>query len=321
RVCSDPSTRAVPWHVGPARGARPVALLVLGELEVRQVGHVRTTESGGKGGSAGSAAESRGQLWHLLPTFFLAPLAFGLAFGLLLTGLERVSAALLTLFALLALPALLPSTTAATGTRHPRHAWHSGHTAAALHLAHHLLRLEETGDQAVDVADLRTGTIGDTQTAGSVDRLGVGTFTRCHRLDDGLDTVQVLVVDALDLFPHLPHTGHHPQQVPDRAELADHRHLLEKVVQREVVVRGHGRGHLLDLGLVERALCLFDECEHITHVQDARSHPVRVEQVEVLHLLPGGGEHDGTTGDVSDGQRRTTAGVTVELGEGNRVVA
>src|SRR5699024_4581532 len=229
--------------------------------------------------------------------------AFSLAFGLLLTGLERVSAALPTLLTLLALLALLPSTTAATRhsrhPRHPRHPRHSGHTAAALHLAHHLLRLEETGDQAVDIADLRTGTIGDTQTTGAVDRLGVGTFTRCHRLDDGLDTVQVLVVDALDLLPHLPHTGHHPEQVPDRAEFANHRHLLEKVIQREVVVRGHGRGHLLDLGLVERALCLFDECEHITHVQAARSPPVRVEQVADLHLLPGGGEHDGTTGDVS----------------------
>ena len=40
-----------------------------------------------------------------------------------------------------------------------------------------------------------------------------------------------------------------------------------------------------------------------------------MEDLEVTHRLTGGGEHDRATGDLRHGQRRTTASVTVELGQ------
>ena len=66
---------------------------------------------------------------------------------------------------------------------------------------------------------------------------------------------------------------------------------------------------------VERLLGLLDQGEHVAHVEDARRHPVGVEDLEVLHALAGAGEHDRAAGDRGDRQGRTTAGVAVELGE------
>ena len=69
------------------------------------------------------------------------------------------------------------------------------------------------------------------------------------------------------------------------------------------------------LALVERLLGLLDQREHVAHVEDARGHPVGVEDLEVLDLLAGRGEHDRPAGDRGDRQRRATAGVAVELGQ------
>ena len=74
-------------------------------------------------------------------------------------------------------------------------------------------------------------------------------------------------------------------------------------------------GHLLGLGLVEVLLGLLDQRQDVAHAQDARRHPVGVEDVEVLELLAVGREHDRLPGHLAHRQRRTTAGVAVELGE------
>ena len=75
------------------------------------------------------------------------------------------------------------------------------------------------------------------------------------------------------------------------------------------------RGHLRGLVGVERLLGLLDQGEHVAHAEDARGHPVGVEDVEVLELLAVGREHDRPAGDLRDRQRGTTAGVAVELGQ------
>ena len=75
---------------------------------------------------------------------------------------------------------------------------------------------------------------------------------------------------------------------------------------------GGGRGGLLR---VEGLLGLLDEGEQVAHAEDARGHPVGVEDVEVGELLAVGREQDRLAGDLAHAQRRTTAGVAVELGE------
>ncbi len=142
-----------------------------------------------------------------------------------------------------------------------------------------------------------------------------------HRADDGRDAVEVTVVDGVDLVAHLPHAGHHAEQVFDRPHLLDHHHLLEEVLEREVFARRELAGHLGGLLLVERLLGLLDQGEDVTHVEDARGHPVGVEGVEVFELLARGGEHDRPAGDVADRQGGAAAGVAVELGQHDAVEA
>lgn len=73
--------------------------------------------------------------------------------------------------------------------------------------------------------------------------------------------------------------------------------------------------------MAERLLRLLDQCEQVTHVEDAGGHPVRVEGVEVVQLLAVRREHDRLAGDRGDGERGTTAGVTVELRQDDAVEA
>src|SRR5699024_7869688 len=93
-----------------------------------------------------------------------------------------------------------------------------------------------------------------------------------------------------------------------------HEHLVEEVLERQLTgTQLLRRG--LRLVLIYDGLGLLDEREHITHAEDAAGHALRVEDIEVLELLTGGGEHDRLAGDLTDGQGGTTTGVTVELGE------
>ena len=150
---------------------------------------------------------------------------------------------------------------------------------------------------------------------------GLLPFARGHRADDGLGVVQVPVVDLREQLFVLRGAWHHAEQVLDRAELAQHAELLDEVLEGEPLTGHHPVGHRRGLIGVERLLRLLDQAEHVTHVQDARGHPVRVEHVEVGQLLAGGREHDRLAGQRRDRQRRATAGVTVQLGQHHAVVA
>ena len=84
-----------------------------------------------------------------------------------------------------------------------------------------------------------------------------------------------------ELLLHLAHAGQHAQQVGDRAHLADRHHLLEEVLEREALAGGELAGHPLGLLGVEGLLGLLDQGEHVAHAEDARGHPLGVEDVEV----------------------------------------
>ena len=92
---------------------------------------------------------------------------------------------------------------------------------------------------------------------------------------------------------------------------------LRKSVRVKSSPAGDLRCHLVGDVLIERLLRLLDEREDVAHVEDAARHAIRVEDLELLELLTGGGEQDGPPGDLGDGQRGTAASVAVELGEHN----
>ena len=207
---------------------------------------------------------------------------------------------------------------------HARHPGHPRHAAALGHPGHHLAGLEEPLDQVLHRADLDTGTLGDTGPARAVDDRRLLALGRGHRLDDRGGAVDVALVEVVDLVLHLPHAGQHAEQLGDGAHLPDLLHLGQEVVERELL------GPFLDASLeaIFSASSWLKVCsafsirrEHVTHVEDAGGHAVRVERVEVVQLLAVGGEHDLLAGDLGDRQGGTTAGVTVELGEHHAVEA
>ena len=106
-----------------------------------------------------------------------------------------------------------------------------------------------------------------------------------------------------------------PSRLPIGPHAANRLQLLEEVLERELVAGAELGGHLLGFGLVEVLLGLLDERQHVAHAEDARGHPVGMEDVEVLELLAVGREHDRLAGDLAHRQRGATAGVAVELGE------
>ena len=105
-----------------------------------------------------------------------------------------------------------------------------------------------------------------------------------HRQDDRLEPVQLLLVTWS--WPScLPTPGHHPQQVLQRAHLAHLLHLVQEVVERELLLADLPL-ELLGLALVHLPLGLLDERHDVAHPEDPLGHPVGVEALEVAELLP-----------------------------------
>ncbi len=75
----------------------------------------------------------------------------------------------------------------------------------------------------------------------------------------------------------------------------------------------------MGLLLVELLLRLLDQCDHIAHAEDALGHPVRVEWLQGIRLLPGSHKLDGFPGFFTNAQRGTATGVAIHLGENHAV--
>src|SRR6185437_2500921 len=183
-------------------------------------------------------------------------------------------------FALLLALRLLTTPSAARQSRHSRHASHTAH-----HLPHHLLALKEPDHERVDLADSHSGAVSDPQPARAIQDLGIPALLRCHRVDDGSRAVKILVADLAEHLAVLRGPWQHAEQVADRPELAYHRELLDEVLEREAFRGDQLAGHLSGLLLVKGPFCLLDQRQDVAEVEYPRSHPVRVEQVEVLELL------------------------------------
>ena len=168
--------------------------------------------------------------------------------------------------------------------------------------------------QPVDRRDGYAGTIGDAGAARAVDDLRVAPLFGGHRPDDRFGAVDLLLVELLQFLAVLRHAGDHAEQRLHRAELAHLLQLVHEVVESELAFR-HLLGGLAGLLLVELLLRLFDQGKDIAHVEDARGHAIGVEDLEVLEPFAGRGEQDRLAGHARHRQRRTAAGVAVELGQ------
>ena len=116
------------------------------------------------------------------------------------------------------------------------------------------------------------------------------------------------------------HPRHHLEQVPERPHAAHLLHLVEEVVERELLLADLAL-ELLRLALVHLALGLLDERHDVAHAEYPLGHPIGVEALEVRQLLARRGEQDRLARDGLDRQRRAAAGVAVQLREHDAVEA
>ena len=112
----------------------------------------------------------------------------------------------------------------------------------------------------------------------------------------------------------LGHARNHAEQRLHRTELAHLLQLIEEIIQAKGAL-GDLLGGLAGLLLVELLLSLLDERHDVAHVEDARCHTIRVEDLEVLQTLASGSEQNRLAGHGCHGQRGAAAGVAIELGE------
>ena len=89
-----------------------------------------------------------------------------------------------------------------------------------------------------------------------------------HRTHHGLDPVELILVQGVELLSHLTHARHHLEHCLERAHLLDGRHLVQEVIEGEVLVLQELAGHLRGLIAVEGLLRLLDQGQHVTHVED-----------------------------------------------------
>ena len=136
---------------------------------------------------------------------------------------------------------------------------------------------------SVDLRNRHAGTVGDAGAAGTVDdrgsRRSAGVIERMMASVRSISSRRTARVPYDD-----GHARNHAKQVLHRAELAHLLKLVEEVVQAEGTV-GDLDGGLAGLFLVELLLRLLDERQDVAHVEDARRHTVRVEDLEVLQDL------------------------------------
>src|SRR3954447_17348786 len=183
---------------------------------------------------------------------------------------------------------------------------------AAPNLAHQLAHLVELLHELVDLLDARARALRDPQPARALDQLGPPALLRRHRQHDRLDAVDLALVDLhlRQLLAREP--GQHAEDRLEGAHLAQRLELLEEVLERELVA-AQLTLELERLVLLELLLGLLDERHDVAHAEDPLRHPLGVEALELVELLPHAREQDRLAGDGLDAERGAAARVAVEL--------
>ncbi len=154
--------------------------------------------------------------------------------------------------------------------------------------------------------------------AGATPLMIFGVARSCgrHRPDDRLDAVELALVDVVQRVVHLAHAGQHAEQVPDRAHLADAQHLLEEVLEREVLAGA-------DLGRPSPRPASASKAFSACSIRVSTSPMSRMREAirsgwktsKSSSFSPVEANRIGTPVTSTHRQRRTAAGVAVELGQ------
>ena len=108
------------------------------------------------------------------------------------------------------------------------------------------------------------------------------------------------------------HTRNHAKQILHRTKLAHLLQLIEEIIQTKGTI-GNLDGGLTSLFLVELLLRLLDQGKNIAHIENAGSHTIRVENLEILQTFASGSEQNRLAGNGGDRKRGTATGVAIKL--------
>ena len=148
--------------------------------------------------------------------------------------------------------------------------------------------------------------------------VGVDPLGRGHRVDDRLDPADLRGRRSRRRAPPWARPGIMPMRLLSGPIFLICCICSRKSSRVNVPSRSRAAASSASSSL-EGLLGLLDERDHVAHAEDAAGQAVGVERLEVVELLAGGGEGDRLADDLLDRQRRTTAGVAVELGQDHAV--
>ena len=171
----------------------------------------------------------------------------------------------------------------------------------------------------MDVGLFGASTLGDPFGAPRLadDHVRIRLFRARHRLNDRANPDQLAVVEVDARWQS---AGEHPpegqlvHQILERTHLLDHRDLLEEVVEREFA-RQHAGGILLGLLFVYDFFEVLHQANDIAHAEDAAGHALGPKLDELVDGFTDTCEENWRAGDFEHADRRTAAGITVELGQ------
>jgi hypothetical protein len=208
----------------------------------------------------------------------------------------------------------------------PAHTFHAAEHAhgaaleksALAYTFEHLPHLRVLAQELIDLLHAGSGAGGDALAAAAGDDLMVVPLFLRHRVDDGFDPGELLLVD---LVGHLLHTlegsdgGQHFHDALQGTKLADLAELVAEIFEGESVAAERLSGKIFRFLAVERLFGLLDERHNIAHTENAADDAVGMEGLEGVRLFAHTDELDRLAGHMTDGQRSTTARITVHLGK------
>src|SRR5207237_479145 len=167
---------------------------------------------------------------------------------------------------------------------------HPRRTGPSPELAHHFLHRKEPVEQPADVFLALAGPPGDALDALDADHRGVLPLGPGHRGDDGLDPVQLLVVEG-DALRQLAEERELLEQLVDTAHLLHQLDLLDEVVEAEVAGEDLLRV-LLGLLLVDHPLEVLHQSDDVAESENAGGEPLGPELLELVQRLAPADELD-----------------------------
>ena len=171
-------------------------------------------------------------------------------------------------------------------------------------------------EQAVDVLHLGAGAGGNPALAGTTDNVRLTALARGHGIDNGDIAMHLfLTLRQLGGVWHFSAGGHLVHQTRHAAHFFHLLELIAEIVEIETTALVELLDQLLRLFLIDTALRLLNQRQHVALAKDARRQAIRVERLERVDLLARTQKLDRLAGDKAHRQRRTTARIAIGFGK------